>query len=73
MGLPGTAGRVTPAQVRAATATVEDVVDQRPAVLVIENTHNVAGGRVWPLADLDDVSWPPAPAVSACTSTGRGC
>ena len=55
VGLPGTAGRVTPAQVRAATATVEDVVDQRPAVLVIENTHNVAGGRVWPLADLDDV------------------
>jgi threonine aldolase len=34
---------------------VEDVVDQRPAVLVLENTHNVAGGRVWPLDELDAV------------------
>jgi threonine aldolase len=55
VGLPGIAGRLTPAQVRAATSTVEDVVDQRPAVLVLENTHNVAGGRVWPLGDLDSV------------------
>ena len=38
-----------------ATSTVEDVVDQRPAVLVLENTHNVAGGRVWPLDELDSV------------------
>jgi threonine aldolase len=55
VGLPGVAGRVTPAQVRAATSTMEDVVDQRPAVLVLENTHNVAGGRVWPLDELDAV------------------
>ncbi len=55
VGLPGAGGRVTAAQVAAATSTVEDVVDQRPAVLVIENTHNVAGGRVWPLAELDAV------------------
>ena len=55
VGLPGIAGRVTAAQVRAATSTVEDVVDQRPAVLVVENTHNVAGGRVWPLDELDAV------------------
>jgi threonine aldolase len=55
VGLPGFAGRVTPAQVEAATSTVEDIVDQRPAVLVVENTHNVAGGRVWPLEELDAV------------------
>ena len=55
VGLPGVAGRLTAAQVSAATSTVEDVVDQRPAVLVLENTHNVAGGRVWPLEELDSV------------------
>lgn len=55
VGLPGLAGRLTPAQVSAATSTVEDVVDQRPAVLVLENTHNVAGGRVWPLDELEAV------------------
>ena len=22
---------------------------------MLENTHNVAGGRVWPLAEIDDV------------------
>jgi threonine aldolase len=55
VGLPGHGGRLTPAQIRAATSTMEDVVDQRPAVLVLENTHNVAGGRVWPLDDLDAV------------------
>ena len=56
VGLPGLAGRLTPAQVQAAASTMEDVVDQRPAVLVVENTHNVAGGRVWPLVDLDAVA-----------------
>ena len=56
VGLPGLAGRLTPAQVQAAASTLEDVVDQRPAVLVLENTHNVAGGRVWPLVELAAVA-----------------
>jgi threonine aldolase len=55
VGLPGQGGRLTPDQVSAAASTVEDVVDQRPAVLVLENTHNVAGGRVWPLDELEAV------------------
>jgi len=55
VGLAGTGGRLTAEQVRAATSTVEDIVDQRPAVLVLENTHNVAGGRVWPLGEIADV------------------
>ncbi len=54
-GLPGLGGRVTPEQVRAAAAPSTKVADQRAAVLSLEDTHNNAGGRVWPLADLDDV------------------
>ena len=55
VGLPGAGGRLTAEQVHAATSTVEDIVDQRPAVLVLENTHNVAGGRVWQLDEIDEV------------------
>jgi threonine aldolase len=65
VGLPGVAGRLTAAQIRAAASTAEDVVDQRPAVLVLENTHNVAGGRVWPLGSLEDV-------VAAARAGGLG-
>jgi threonine aldolase len=54
-GLPGAAGRVTSDQVRAAAAPSAKVADQRVTVLSLENTHNNAGGRVWPLADLDEV------------------
>jgi threonine aldolase len=56
VGLPGHAGRLSVAQIQAAASTAEDVVDQRPAVLVLENTHNVAGGRVWPLDELEAVA-----------------
>jgi len=56
VGLPGPAGRITVAQVQAAASTAEDVVDQRPAVVVLENTHNVGGGRVWPLEELEAVA-----------------
>jgi threonine aldolase len=55
VGLPGGGGRLTATQVAAAASTAADTVDQRPAVLVLENTHNVAGGRVWPLDELDAV------------------
>ena len=55
VGLPGIAGRITAAQVAAAAGSAQNVVDQRPAVLVVENTHNIAGGRVWPLDELDEV------------------
>jgi threonine aldolase len=54
-GLPGAAGRVTPEQIRAATVPSAKVADQRVSVLSLENTHNNAGGRVWPLAALEDV------------------
>ena len=52
-GLPGFAGRVTPEQVRAAAAPSTKIADQRAAILSLEDTHNNAGGRVWPLGELD--------------------
>ena len=55
LGLSSSTGRVTPDQVRAACEPSAKVADQRVAVLSLENTHNNAGGRVWPLAELEDV------------------
>jgi len=46
-GLPGTAGRLTPAQLRDAVATADWL--QPTSAVVLENTHRSAGGRVWPL------------------------
>jgi threonine aldolase len=51
-GLPGVAGRITPEQVRAAATPSTKVADQRATVLSLEDTHNNAGGRVWPLDEL---------------------
>ena len=55
MGLSGAAGRVSSEQVRIAATPSTKVADQRVAVLSLENTHNNAGGRVWPFEALDDV------------------
>ena len=55
LGLTGENGRITAEQIRAAAAPSTKVADQRAAVVSLENTHNNAGGRVWPLAELDDV------------------
>jgi threonine aldolase len=52
-GLPGVAGRVTPEQIAAAVAGADDI--QRASVLVVENSHRSAGGRVWPLDELQAV------------------
>jgi threonine aldolase len=54
-GLAGEAGRVSAEQVRAAAAPSTKVADQRATVLSLEDTHNNAGGRVWPLDELDEV------------------
>jgi threonine aldolase len=53
--LPGVAGRVTPEDVRAAAPPRTKTADQAPAVLSLEDTHNSAGGRVWPIDELDAV------------------
>jgi threonine aldolase len=54
-GLPGVAGRITPEQIRLESAPSAKGADQRVAVVSVENTHNNAGGRVWPLLELEEV------------------
>jgi threonine aldolase len=52
-GLPGRAGRITRGQLREAAAAADWA--QPASVVVLENTHRSAGGRVWPLGDLAEV------------------
>jgi threonine aldolase len=55
LGLRGEGGRVSAEQVRAAAAPSTKAADQLVTVLSLEDTHNNAGGRVWPLDELADV------------------
>jgi threonine aldolase len=55
VGLPGHGGRITAEQVRAAVPPRAKTVDQAPALVSLEDTHNSSGGRVWPLDELDAV------------------
>jgi threonine aldolase len=52
VGLPGVAGRLTPEQLRAAVPERTKTADQAPSLVSLENTHNNAGGRAWPLEAL---------------------
>jgi threonine aldolase len=55
-GLPGRLGRLSSEQVRAAARSAEGTFwNPGVSVLALENTHNTAGGTVWPLDELDDV------------------
>jgi threonine aldolase len=51
-GLPGYRGRLSVAQVRGAGWKDGDFWTPRMSVLALENTHNTAGGTVWPLDEL---------------------
>ena len=53
LGLPGITGRITPEQVRTAAETSDWL--QPAGIVVLEQTHRSAGGRVWPLQDLAEV------------------
>ncbi len=53
-GLPGEAGRITPEQLRRAVATADEF--QPVSTVVLEQTHRSAGGRVWPLQDLQEAT-----------------
>jgi threonine aldolase len=53
-GLPGYQGRLAPEQLRAAAAGEGGFWGPRASVLALENTHNLAGGTVWPLDELRD-------------------
>ncbi len=54
-GLPGHRGRLTSEQLRAASWSEGGFWGPRASVLALENTHNLAGGTVWPLDELRDV------------------
>ncbi|TDB89019.1 low specificity L-threonine aldolase [Actinomadura sp. KC216] len=54
-GLPGTAGVFTGDQVREIAQLRDSEHRPRTALALVENTHNVSGGRVWPLPALDDL------------------
>jgi threonine aldolase len=54
-GVEGQAGRITSEQIRAAVPERTKEADRTASVISLENTHNNAGGRVWPLAELQDV------------------
>ena len=51
-GLPGDRGRISVDQVRAAAWKDGDFWTPGVSVLALENTHNIAGGTVWPLDEL---------------------
>jgi threonine aldolase len=51
-GVRGRLGRITPEQVRETAWLDGDFWTPRVSVLAVENTHNAAGGTVWPLDEL---------------------
>jgi threonine aldolase len=50
VGLPAEDGRITPVQIHEVASRSEDVAPA--SVVVLEQTHRSAGGRVWPLDEL---------------------
>src|SRR5437868_400349 len=52
-GLRGVAGRFSPEQVRAAYRDRTSMHVSPTRLVVVENTHNSSGGRVWPLEEID--------------------
>src|SRR3954470_1107135 len=55
IGLHGTKGRFSPEQVVAEIRDRTSVHVAPTRLVTIENTHNSAGGRVWPLDELDAI------------------
>jgi threonine aldolase len=55
-GLQGSRGRLAPEQLRAAAWTEGDHWTPRTSVVALENTHNTAGGTVWPLDELREIA-----------------
>jgi threonine aldolase len=51
-GLPGYRGRISAEQVRAAAWKEGEFWTPPMSILAVENTHNTAGGAVWPLEQL---------------------
>ena len=55
-GLPGHAGRIAPEQIRAAIRDHRSGHSPRTRLVSVETAHNSAGGRVWPLDELEAVA-----------------
>ena len=53
--ISGHRGRFGPDELRAVTESSTKAADQRVTVLALENTHNSAGGRCWPLDELEEL------------------
>jgi threonine aldolase len=51
-GLPGFRGRIAPEQIRATARVSDGFHVPRASIVAVENTHNSAGGTVWPLEEL---------------------
>jgi threonine aldolase len=51
-GLPGTLGRITPEQLRAAVHPRDPLHAPQPSLVAVEDSHNSAGGTVWPIEEL---------------------
>jgi len=62
-GVPGDLGRISPAQIRASLVSDSSFHTPRTSVVALENTHNTAGGTVWPLDELHEV-------VETCREAG---
>jgi threonine aldolase len=54
-GLPGYRGRISPEQVRATARSSDGFHIPRASIVAVENTHNSAGGTVWPVDELHAV------------------
>ena len=54
-GLPGHRGRIAPEQIRAAMRDWSSGHMPVTRLVSLEDTHNSAGGRVWPLDELDGI------------------
>ena len=54
-GLAGYRGRLTPDQIRAAARPSDGFHIPRASLVAVENTHNSAGGAVWPIDELNAV------------------
>src|ERR671934_69530 len=52
-GLRGVAGRFAPDQVRAAYRDRTSMHVSPTRLVVVENTHNSSGGRIWPLEEIE--------------------
>jgi len=61
--LVGNYGRISAQQIREAAYIGDDFHAPTTSVVSIENTHNSAGGRVWPLEEVDEV-------VACCRELG---